>query len=182
MRAVRTNPKPNARVYYKIVDIHALAEGSAETRATPGGERCFEGAPTGASIKPSIAPSQEQARKNPSDALLERIATALANRADNAGYPLFRDPLGVLVRKALADESYDLSDRKFKIAVWNRVDRTGNRKGGRRTRGDRAKFNVDASQLQKIVQKLARDWTLARCRPAANDDLEAVNQNGGGCN
>jgi hypothetical protein len=156
---VRLNPKRNARVFYRAADVYALAETGAETRATHGSELGLDGSPDGTSITPSFAPSDEveqTSRKTPSLALLERIATALAIKSDQGGYPLFRDRLGVLVRGTLADEGYNLSDRQFKIAVWNRLDRAG-RKSGRRTQEDRTRFDVDAPELRKIVQRLARD-------------------------
>lgn len=164
LQPVRLDPTTrNSRVYYRTDAVHALAEGGAETRATPGGERCFEGAPTGASIPPPLAPSQEGARKNPSHALLEGISTSLAARANRCGYILFRDPLSELVREALADEGYQLTDRRFRLKLWNRPEFARCSKSGRRTSKDRDKFKADAPELQNIVQKLARESTQARC-------------------
>lgn len=160
LHAVRLNPKSNAKVFYRAADVYALAESGAETRATHGGELGLEGAPEGTSITPSFAPSNEveqTSRKAPSFALLDQIAATLTDQSDHGGYPLFRDLVSKLVREALAEKGYDLSDRQFKIAIWTKLDRALIRKAGRRTQRDRAKFDADAPELRKIVQKLACD-------------------------
>ena len=118
LRAVRLNPTGNGKVYYSAADVHALAKGGAENRTTHRVEVWLEGSPDGTSITPSFAPSNEReypSSKTPSSALLERIAAALATKSDRGGYPLFRDLTSKLVREALADEGYDLSDRQFKM-------------------------------------------------------------------
>ena len=160
LRAVRLNPTGNGKVYYSAADVHALAKGGAENRTMHRVEVWLEGSPDGTSITPSFASSNEReypSSKTPSSALLERIAAALATKSDRGGYPLFRDLTSKLVREALADEGYDLSDRQFQIAVWNKLDRARIRKAGRRTQRDRARFNADAPGLRKLVQQLARD-------------------------
>lgn len=175
--AVRINRKPNSKVYYRRSDVWALAQGGTETRAAPRGKCGFVEAPTRTSITPSIAPSHERecsSRKKPSLSLLDRVAAALAIRADKSGLILFRDPLSKLVREALADEGYQLSDRHFRLKLWNRPEFRKCSQSGRRTQKDRDKFNADAPELQNIVRKLARESTQARCLLAANYAVEVV--------
>lgn len=165
LRAVRLNPTANSRAYYRASDIQALAEGVAKTRTTRGGEIGLEWSPEGKSITPAFAPSNERECspcKAPSITLLELIASALATQSDQGGYPLFRDLVSNIVRESLADKGYELSKRQFKIAIWNRFDRAV-RKGGRRTQEDRTRFDADAPELRKIVQRLACDSIYARC-------------------
>ena len=163
--AVRLNPKGNGKVYYSAADVHALAKGGAENRTTRGSELGLEGSPEGTSNTPSSTSSNEgekRSRTKPSSKLLERLATALATKSEQGGYPLFRDLTSRLVREALADEGYDLSDRQFRMVLWNNPDLAGSREGGRRTRGDRDKFEADGQELRAIV--------LQQLVPRANEN------------
>ena len=119
----------------------------------------LEKLPDETSITSPSAPLNEgerSAQKTPSPALLEHIAKALADRADERGYVLLRDPLSKLVREALADKGYNLSDRQFKFALWNKdpLKRAG--KSGRRSQRNRDKFETDAQELRAMVQQMAQ--------------------------
>ena len=60
------------------------------------------------------------------------------------------------MREALFDEGYVLSDRQFKIALWNNLQLARHSKAGRRTQEDRGAFTADEEALRGIVQQQVR--------------------------
>jgi hypothetical protein len=106
---------------------------------------------------PETTPLLASGKATPSG-LLTRIASALATKAKQDGYVLYRDALSSLVRDVLAVEGFYLSKRQFTIGLWSKLGQKIASKPGGRSAEIESKFRAAEPVLRSLVQQEARRW------------------------